>query len=297
MILVVGATGDLGGRVVRLLRQQGEQVRCLVRPASEDSELRALGASIAPGDLTEPASLRDGCNGVDTIIASATAIGRELSGIRAPTVRDVDGAGMLSLVEAAEQAGVERFVFVSYAGAPAGLGSPMERAKVATERRLSRSPMRATLVRPDAFQEIHLGPLGRFDIDKGKVAVFGKGDSKRRWVSTDNVAELIAAVALEPDPPSVVEFGGPEKISRNEAIATAERITGRKMKRQRMPRPIARVGLRLLARPKPALASVFGAGLMQDLVEATWDDQPLRDRGIVPTPASEYIRQQAQAGR
>jgi uncharacterized protein YbjT (DUF2867 family) len=294
MILVVGATGDLGGRVVRLLRRQGEQVRCLVRPASDDSELRALGASIAPGDLTEPASLRDASAGVDTVIASATAIGRELSGMRTPTVRDVDGTGMLSLVEAAEQAGVERFVFVSYAGAPAGLGSPLERAKVAVERRLSSSPMRATLVRPDAFQEIHLAPLGRFDIEHGKVAVFGKGDSKRRWVSTENVAELIAAVALEADPPSVIEFGGPENISRNEAIATAERITGRKMKRQRMPRPVARVGLRILARPKPALASVFGAGLMQDLIEATWDDQPLLDRGIVPTPASEHIRRLAQ---
>jgi uncharacterized protein YbjT (DUF2867 family) len=292
MILVVGATGDLGGRVVRRLRQQGEQVRCLVRPASNDSGLRALGANVATGDLTEPASLREACSGVDTVIASATAIGRELSGMRTPTVREVDGAGMLSLVEAAERAGVNRFVFVSYAGAPAGLGSPLERAKVAVEQRLSRSPLSATLVRPDAFQEIHLAPMGRFDIDKGKVAVFGKGDSKRRWVGTEDVAALIAAVAVEPDPPSVIEFGGSEKISRNEAIATAERITGRKIKRQRMPRPVARVGLRLLARPKPALASVFGAGLMQDLVEATWDDQPLQDRGIVPTPASECIRRQ-----
>jgi hypothetical protein len=59
-----------------------------------------------------------------------------------------------------------------------------------------------------------------------------------------------------------------------------------------MPRPVARLGLRVLAGPKPALASVFGAGLMQDLVEATWDDQPLQDRGIVPTSASEYIRRQ-----
>ena len=292
MILVVGATGDLGGRVVRLLHQQGEQVRCLVRPASDDSELRALGASVVPGDLTDPGSLRDACNGVDTVIATATAIGRELSGMRTASIREVDGAGMISLIEAAERAGVKRFVFVSYAGAPAGLGSPLERAKIAAEQRLTSSPMRATLVRPDAFQEIHLAPMGRFDIDKGKVAVFGKGDSKRRWVGTEDVAALIAAVAVEADPPSVIEFGGPEKISRNEAIATAERITGRKMKRQRMPRPVARLGLRVLAGPKPALASVFGAGLMQDLVEATWDDQPLQDRGIVPTSASEYIRRQ-----
>jgi uncharacterized protein YbjT (DUF2867 family) len=294
MILVVGATGDLGGRVVRVLRRQGQDVRCLVRPASDASELRALGASVASGDLTEPASLRDACEGVDTVIASATAIGRELSGMRTPSIHEVDEVGMRSLVEAAEQAQVDRFVFVSYAGAPAGLGSPLERAKIATEERLKTSPMRTVVVRPDAFQEIHLAPMGRFDMANGKVAVFGKGDSKRRWVSTENVAELIAAVAVEPDPPSVIVFGGPEKISRNQAIAEAERITGRKMKRQRMPLPVARLGTRILSRPKPALASVFGAGYLQDTLEATWDDQPLQDRGIVSIPATEYLRQQAR---
>ena len=42
-----------------------------------------------------------------------------------------------------------------------------------------------------------------------------------RWVSTDDAAALVAAVAVEPDPPAMVEFGGPEAISRNEAIAIA----------------------------------------------------------------------------
>jgi hypothetical protein len=90
-------------------------------------------------------------------------------------------------------------------------------------------------------------------------------------------------------PPHVVEFGGPEAISRNDAIAIAERITGRRMKRQQMPAGIALLGMRLLDKRNPALASVFGAGVMQDRVEATWDDKPLRERGIVATSASAYL--------
>ena len=153
--------------------------------------------------------------------------------------------------------------------------------------------MRAVVVRPDAFQEIHLTPIGRFDIAQRKVAVFGTGDARRRWVSVNDVAALLAAVAVEPEPPDVVEFGGPEALSRNEAIALAERLTGRQIKVQRLPRPVARLGMRLLARPNDALASVFGTGLLQDLGESRCDDAPLTQRGITARPASQFIREQA----
>ena len=43
MILVVGGTGDLGGRVTRILSEQGQAVRCLVRPTSDDAVVRGLG--------------------------------------------------------------------------------------------------------------------------------------------------------------------------------------------------------------------------------------------------------------
>jgi hypothetical protein len=41
------------------------------------------------------------------------------------------------------------------------------------------------------------------------------------------------------------------------------------------------------------MATIFGTGLMQDLLEGTWDDAPLRERGITPRPAGEWIREQA----
>jgi hypothetical protein len=63
-----------------------------------------------------------------------------------------------------------------------------------------------------------------------------------------------------------------------------------------MPRAAARLGMRLLDRPQPALASIFGVGLMMDQGAATWDDAPLRERGITPRSASEWIRMQASGG-
>jgi uncharacterized protein YbjT (DUF2867 family) len=305
MILVVGGTGQLGGRVVRDLREQGQQVRCLVRAGSDDAKLREQGVELATGDLVDTESLRAACSGVQTVVATASAIGSRLAGARHPSIREADEVGMSALVSAAEDAGVERFVYVSYAGADVVGGStlerakatPLSRAKLAVERRLAASSMRSVIARPDAFQEIHLGPMGRFFLDRGTVAVFGKGDTKRRWVSTDDVAALLAAVAVEPDPPAVVEFGGPEALSRNETAAIAEEATGHPMKRQHLPRAATSLGMRLLARPNDALSSVFGAGLLQDLVEAHWDDLPLRQRGITPHTPTDYIRQQAHATR
>jgi uncharacterized protein YbjT (DUF2867 family) len=295
MILVVGSTGELGGRVVRALRGRGEEVRCLVRPQTDADALAAVGAEIVRGDLTVPSSLRPACSGVDTVVCTATVIARLLSRTGGPSMREVDELGTAALVDIAEESGVRRFVYLSYAGVDAALGSPLERAKAATEKRLRRSSMRVTLVRPDAFQEIHLAPLGRFDMGAGKVAVFGKGDTPRRWVSIDDVAALVAAVAVEPDPPEIVEFGGPEALSRNGAIAVAERLTGRKFKRQRMPRFATRLGMRVLDNRKPELATVFGTGLIQDLVVPRWDDAPLRERGIEPRSATEFLRQQAES--
>ncbi len=296
MILVVGGTGDLGGRVARALLSAGEDVRCLVRPASDGSPLRAAGATIVAGDLVDAASLRAACAGVEVVVATATSIGRQLAGQKRPTMGQVDEQGISDLIAAAEAAGVSRFVYVSFAGADHALGSPLDRAKLAGEARLGTASMTVSIIRPDAFQEVHLAPLGRFDIAAGKVSVFGRGAAPRRYVSTADVAALIAHVARDPQPPRVVEFGGPELISRTAVIALAERLTGRRMKQQRMPRLVARLGLRLLDRRNPALASVFGAGLMQDLIPATWDDAPLRERGIAARSVTDYITAQV-AGR
>jgi uncharacterized protein YbjT (DUF2867 family) len=158
MILVVGGTGQLGGRVVRDLREQGQQVRCLVRVGSDDAKLREQGVELATGDLVDTESLRAACSGVQTVVATASAIGSRLAGARHPSIREADEVGMSALVSAAEDAGVERFVYVSYAGADVVGGStlerakatPLSRAKLAVERRLAASSMRSVIARPDS---------------------------------------------------------------------------------------------------------------------------------------------------
>ena len=115
----------------------------------------------------------------------------------------------------------------------------------------------------------------------------------RRWVGTEDVAQLVAALTTAAAAPEVVEVGGPEAISRNRAIEVVEEVLDRRMRRQAMPLAVARVGMRLMDRPKPALASVFGLGVLQATVESGCDDAPLREHGISPTSATEFLRAQA----
>lgn len=293
MILIVGGTGDLGGRVTQILSEQGEGVRCLVRRTSDDTVVRSLGVDVVRGDLTEPESLANACRGVTTVVATATVIARRLAGAAVPTIHQVDEEGMASLIAAAESAGVRRFVYLSFPGVDNAIGTPLERAKLATEERLRRSSMQPVVIRSDAFQEIHLGAPARFDVAAGKISIIGRGDSKRRWISTGDVAALVASVATEPDPPDLITVGGPEAISKNEAVALVEEATGRRMKVQHMPRPVARFAIRVLNKRNDALASAFGAGLLQDIRAADWDDAALRERGIAPRPVSDYLRAEA----
>ncbi|MBT2567310.1 NmrA family NAD(P)-binding protein [Arthrobacter sp. ISL-85] len=294
MILLVGATGDLGGRVARLLRESGQDVRCLVRPATDDSPLRAIGAGIVRGDLTEPATLRPACKGVETVIATATVITRRFAGTSSATIRDVDEVGMGHLVDAAEAAGVQRFVYLSFPIGSASLRTPLEQAKLAIEERLANSPMRAVVVLSDGLQEVQLSRAARFDLAAGKAAVIGKGDTPRRLVSTGDIAALLAAVALEPDPPARIEVGGPEPLTKKEIIGIAGELAHRPLKVQRMPRLVARLATLVLKRRNDAMASALGVGLSSDIEEATWDDKALRQRGINPKSVTEFLKEQAQ---
>src|SRR6476620_10908906 len=113
MILVVGATGMLGSTVTRQLLEQGKDVRVLVRPQSQYQPLVEAGAQPVFGDLKDRASLDAACRGVDTIVTTANSASRGGD----DNIQTVDQEGNRNLVDAAKEAGVKHFIFVSALGA------------------------------------------------------------------------------------------------------------------------------------------------------------------------------------
>jgi hypothetical protein len=102
MLLVCGATGELGGRVARRVAGHGGGLRLLLRNDAPASLAGELGADLVRGDLRDPASLERAMRGVTTVVTTVTAMGRALAGERLD-VRAVDGLGSLALVAAAER--------------------------------------------------------------------------------------------------------------------------------------------------------------------------------------------------
>jgi uncharacterized protein YbjT (DUF2867 family) len=290
MIVVCGATGELGGRVVRGLRAAGLPVRALVRPRSDAEALREMGVELTEGDFRDADSLRRAVTGVETVVSTVTVIARALAGEKDADFHAVDVVGHRELITAAETAGVARFVFVSAArvrleptaSTPLGIG------KIATEDRLFGASLREVVVRPDQYQEIWFSPLAQFDWPARKVVIFGKGETPTRYVATDDVADAVVRLALADDPPRIVELGGPDALTRKQTVEVFERALGEPIRRRHVPRAAIRLGAVGLRRFRPALASVMGGALAADLHPATWDDRPLRELGIQPRSVEAY---------
>jgi uncharacterized protein YbjT (DUF2867 family) len=292
VILLVGGSGVLGGKIARHLAARGLPFRALVRPTTEPGDLATLAAEIVRGDLRDPSSLDAAVGGIETIISSAHSLDRILIDRRRDvTIKAVDRDGYANLVAAAERAGVRRFVFVSFPGPILASGTPFSEAKLHTERLLQDSSMHEVIVRPDAYQEQWLAPERRFDWRGGRVTIFGSGDGRAAFVGMEDVAEAVVRLAIHADPPRLVELGGPETMSRNELVAAFERGLGRPIRRQRVPRPVMRL-LTIVLRPvHPGLASVMGMSLRSDTRREAPDDHIFRELGIEPRPISAYIGQ------
>jgi NADH dehydrogenase len=220
--LLVGATGLLGPEICQRLTVTGHQVRALIRPtadAGKRAALVALGIELAEGDLKDATSVARACGGVQAVISTASAT---LSRQEGDSIETVDQQGQLELVEAARQAGVDHFVFVSFRENPS-IQFPLTIAKRAVERALKASGMSYTVLQASYFMEVWLTPALGFDVANGKVRLYGDGSRPISWISYRDVARAAAAAATEGTARNmVVELGGPQALSPREVVRMFE---------------------------------------------------------------------------
>ncbi len=227
MDLVAGATGQVGRRIALRLRERGRQVRAIVRGGAgraEAKELLGAGIEVVDGDLTKRETLPAVCAGIETVVCTATSMphGRD------DGLRRVDREGVLALIEAAERAGVRRFVYTSYSG-NIREESPLETAKRDCENRLLAGQMQAVILRPSYFMEMWLSPILGFEPAKASARIYGSGEAKVSYISTLDVVEFAVATATQTaGRREVLELGGPEALSQLDAVRIFERVLGKK---------------------------------------------------------------------
>ena len=268
MLLLTGATGSIGSRLLPLLLERGEDVRCLVREPRRLGS-RRVDVQIALGDLGElsdPHTVRQALRGVDTVIHLAATI-RDQPPKR---LEELNGLATVRLLGAAERSGVERFTFFSALDAGAAQRTRFFRAKWLAERAVTSSPLATTVFAPSIVYD-HSDPwitlLRRFSfLPVLPVSGTGRGEFQPIWA--EDVARCVVA-DLERDTPEAgherYELAGPETLSYDDMSDLVSRIAGR-------PRPLVHLPLGMVRSSLIALRSVFG-----EAVFATWEEAELME--------------------
>jgi uncharacterized protein YbjT (DUF2867 family) len=232
MILITGGTGFIGNVLIRHLSNLGYPIKLLIRPSKQSPNIpKGIPFDVAITSLTDAKGLRAAMKGVDVIIhlASAESLGREAQ------LSAVDIQGTQAIVEAASQAKIDRFVYLSHLGADRSSAYPLLKAKAIAEHAIKSSQIPYTIFRSamaygegDHFSNglaflLTVSPYFVMMPDDGSVLL------QPIWVE-----DLGTVMAWSLDMPQTInetiEVGGPEYLSFKEiCMLIADKIN---LKRQ-----------------------------------------------------------------
>ncbi len=291
MILIAGATGVLGSEIVRRALAAENRVRAMVRSTSNVEaveRLRKAGAEIVVADIKDPASLVPTCKGVDAVISGVTTITTAKPG---DSFDATDGQGTINLIDAAANAGVRKFVFVSF-DTDHVPDAPLSRAKRSAEQHLKKSGIDYTILHPSLFLESWLGPMLFADPAAGTAKLYGSGTSTFRFIAVADVAELAVQSLTRPAASNAtIFFGGPEKISQRDALKLFEDAFGKKFTVTEVPEEALEAQWKGARDPFEKTFAALMLGVARGFEPAA--DPPFDEFAMRMTTPREYVRRLA----
>ena len=239
LVLVTGATGFLGSRVVPELLARRHQLRCLVRSPGSDRLFDHRQVEVHYGNILNPESLAQAMQGVQSVVHLVGII-RPRRGLSFDVAHR---QGTANVIEAAREAGVREIVYVSALGAAADPRYPYLHSKRQAELRVTGSGLDFTILRPSViFGEgdeflTALAALVRF----GPITpVIGGGRNRMQPVAVEDVANCIASsVGNLQVKGRILDLGGPQRLSFNDLLEEVAQAMGRRLRPVHVPLPLA----------------------------------------------------------
>lgn len=245
-LLVTGASGHLGRRVVELLLDsQAGTVVAATRTPAKLADFAARGAVVRPADFDDAASLKAAFAGVDRLLLIST------DAVVVPGQRLQQH---LNAVQAAEEAGVRHVVYTSLMNPEPGTPVKIAGDHYGTEQALAASSMGWTVLRENIYAEVLLGSLPQA-VQTGQLFA-ATGDGRVAFITREDCARAAAAALAAPfEGRRTLEITGPEALSRHDLARIASEISGQ---------PVTYIPLELEA----VIQGMIQAGLPRPLAEA-----------------------------
>lgn len=241
-LLVVGATGTLGRQVARRALDEGYQVRCLVRSFKRAAFLKEWGAELVRGNLCDPETLPAAFDGVTAVIDAATARATD-----SLSIKEVDWDGKLALMEAAKNAGVERYIFFSILDAQKYPEVPLMEIKRCNEAALAESGLNYTILRLAGFMQGLIGQYAIPILDNQAVWMTGEV-APIAYMNTQDIARFaIRALSVPETENKTFPVVGTRAWSGDEIVGLCNRLSGKEAKIIRSPLGLLRT-VRKIAR-------------------------------------------------
>ena len=259
-VLVTGATGNVGSRVVRELRERGVPVRAFVRDPNKAAAMLGDGVELAVGDFSDAASVRRAVEGVEGVFLACANDPRQVE-------------YETGVIDAAAAAGVRRIVKLSALGAEVGSPIAFWDWHGRIEERLRASGVPFVMLRP-AFNMTNL--LGSAEGVRHADSLFAPADgAKVAMIDPGDVAAAAAVVLAEDGHEGQTHvLTGPEAIAFERVAEELSAATGRHVRFVAVPDDAARQALVGTGMPKfvaGQIVAVFGV-LRQGAQDLTTDD-------------------------
>ncbi len=284
LVLVTGATGFLGRRVVRKLLERHHRVRCLVHVPGRERIFDHRTVEVHYGDISDSESLSQALYDVEAVV-HLVAIIRE--GRRA-TFDRINRQGTSNLLAVAKAAGVREFQHVSAIGAANDRSYPYLYSKWQAEREVVNSGLLYTIFRPsimfgegDEFLTslaglVRLGPV---------VPVIGQGRNRMQPICADDVARCVAASVGNQDLRGrTLELGGPEQLSYNQLVDEVARAMGKRRLKFHIPTWAAYAAGALMGKLMPRAPITTGQIQMVRIRNVADGDDLKTTFGFTPRP-------------
>lgn len=250
-VLVTGASGLVGRHLVGQLLRQGDRVRAFVRSPAQVRELESIGCQTVLGDIRDDQKIIEAVSGVQIIVHLAAV----LRPWRDATYESVTVGGTHAIVQAARQASVNQFIYISALGVQPGDSNPYMLTKREAEEAVRSSGLNHTIFRPSYLygKGSHFLALLENLVRLPVVPVVGPGRQKLQLMWVDDLAACIAAsIQKESCANQTFEIGGPEALDFNEVLDAVSRTKGSRIRTKiHLPfgliKPFAAIGAKIIS--------------------------------------------------